>query len=81
MMYKLGNVSEVSPSFSRMGTGRRWRRRLISLVPCLTRPQIFQPAFDVPIVEDETVEEVVPWDLSYLTSKDDRGPSDLQRIQ
>lgn len=36
---------------------------------------------NVPIVEDEVVEEDSPWDLRDLTFKDYRGPSALLRIQ
>lgn len=37
--------------------------------------------FDVPILQDEIVEEDRTWDLSHLTSKDDRASSALQRIK
>lgn len=39
------------------------------------------PAYDVPIVENEFVVEGSPWDLGDLTSKNDRGLSALQQIQ
>lgn len=39
------------------------------------------PESDVPIVENEIVEEDSPWDLIDLTSKDDCASSTLQRTQ
>lgn len=38
-------------------------------------------ASNVPIYENEIIEEDSPWDLKDLTSKDDRGPSASKRIQ
>lgn len=39
------------------------------------------PASDVPIFDDEVVEEDSWWGVKDLTSKDDRGPTALQRVQ
>lgn len=36
---------------------------------------------EVPIVEEDIIEENSPWNLRHLTSKNDQGPSALQRIQ
>lgn len=44
-------------------------------------PDFPGPASEVPIVEDYVFEKYPPWYLSDLSSKDDRGPSALERIQ
>lgn len=50
-------------------------------VPLLIHPLIFQIQRDVAIVENEVIEKDSPRDLPDSTSKDDRDPSPLRRIQ
>lgn len=39
------------------------------------------PLHYISVIEDEMAKQGAPWDLPDLTSKNDRGPSALQRIQ
>lgn len=48
------------------------------LEPCTELPD---PAADVLIVKDETIEEDAPWNFRDLTSNDDRDLFALQAVQ
>lgn len=40
-----------------------------------------EPGDDVPIINDDTVEEDAPWALTDLTFKYSRGPPSMRRLQ